>query len=93
MNVRYINPFIASVKNVFQMMVATDVNVGRPFIISPQAEPNADVSAVIGFRRRGRLRGVTISMDTATRRRSDSPHRVTERPPDFGDAIGELPTW
>lgn len=92
MDVRYINPFIASVKNVFQMMVATDVNVGRPFVISPQAEPNADVSAVIGLS--GDAVGcvvLTFSMDTAIKAAERfAGIELTERHPDFGDAIGEL---
>ena len=48
MDVRFINPFIGSVKNVFKTMLTTDIIVSKP-VIKEHDEANADVSAVIGL--------------------------------------------
>ena len=48
MDVRYINPFIASVKHVFKTMLATEVYVSKPLLKERDAA-FADVSAVIGL--------------------------------------------
>ncbi len=92
MDVRYINPFVKSIKNLFQTMLSTNVAFGRPFIPSPDDDWRTDVSGVIGFS--GDASGAVVlvfSMDTATKLASqfagttmDSDH------PDFSDAIGEL---
>lgn len=92
MDARYINPFVASVKNVFKTMLATELVVGKPFITPPSKEPDADVSAVIGLS--GDAVGCVVLsyvMETAVKAASrfagtdlDSKH------PDFADALGEL---
>jgi chemotaxis protein CheX len=48
MDVRYVNPFMAAVRNVFATMVHTEVTAGRPSL-RPQENRSADVSGVIGF--------------------------------------------
>jgi len=48
MDVRYINPFITSVQNVFKTSLATDVVISKP-LIKAVDEEFADVSAVLGL--------------------------------------------
>ena len=92
MDVRYINPFVKSIKNLFQTMLSTDVAFGRPFIPSPEDDWRTDVSGVIGFS--GDASGAVIlafSMDTATKLASQfAGDTMTAEHPDFADAIGEL---
>ncbi|HOW72435.1 MAG TPA: chemotaxis protein CheX [Phycisphaerae bacterium] len=92
MDARYINPFVASAKNVFKTMLAADVVIGKPFVIPSSKEPDADVSALIGLS--GDAVGcvvLTFPMATAVMVAGrfagvalDSMH------PDFCDALGEL---
>jgi len=92
MDVRFINPFIMAVKTVFQMMVATDIQVGKPTIIQSKSEPKTDVSAVIGLS--GDVVGcvvLTLPMQTATNAAGKfAGIEMTQDHPDFSDALGEL---
>lgn len=92
MDVRFINPFIASIKNVFSTMVATDIQIGKPFIVKASEEPGADVSSVIGLS--GDAVGCVVlglPMQTAINAASKfAGIEMTQDHPDFGDALGEL---
>lgn len=48
MDVRYINPFMRAIKNVFQTMLKLDVTLQKPHI-KTDGRASADVSGVIGF--------------------------------------------
>lgn len=91
MDVRYINPFIASVKNVFKTMLATEVMVSKP-LVKRQDEAFADVSAVIGLS--GDATGcVVLSFPRATAiaaARKFAGIEMSEAHEDFADALGEL---
>lgn len=93
MDVRYINPFIASAKKVFKTMVATDVTIGKPVILSADQVPHADVSAVIGLS--GDAVGcvvLTLPLPTAVNAAAkfSGIEDMTKDHPDFSDALGEL---
>ncbi|GMU22274.1 MAG: hypothetical protein AMXMBFR13_23610 [Phycisphaerae bacterium] len=92
MDVRYINPFIASVKSVFKTMVCTEIAIGKPAVLQPHHEPNRDVSAVIGLS--GDAVGcviLSLPMSTAVNAASKfAGVQMTPEHPDFGDALGEL---
>jgi chemotaxis protein CheX len=92
MDVRFINPFIASIKTVFKTMVATDIVVGKPYLIQAHEEQTADVSAVIGMS--GDVAGcvvLSLPMQTACNLASKfAGISLTREHPDFADALGEL---
>lgn len=92
MDVRFINPFIASTKTVFKTMVATDITIGKPYIIRANEEQSADVSAVIGMS--GDAVGcvvLSLPMETACNTASKfAGMPLTQGHPDFSDALGEL---
>lgn len=92
MDARYVNPFIASVKHVFQTMLGTAIKVGRPYIIQAHHEPGADISAVIGLS--GDAVGcvvLTFPMQTGLQAASQfAGMTLDERSPDLADALGEL---
>jgi CheY-specific phosphatase CheX len=48
MDVRFINPFIVAIKNIFSTMVRTEVTVGKPRVRTEELR-SADVSGVIGL--------------------------------------------
>ncbi len=91
MNVRYINPFIASICNVFETMCGAKVNIGKPVL---QTEPyeQTDVSAIIGFS--GDAAGsvaLCFSLDSASKIATIfAGADITPDHEDFGDALGEL---
>lgn len=91
MDVRLINPFVASVKDVFKTMLSTDVLISKP-ILKAGNESNADVSAVIGLS--GDAVGsvvLSFPMLTATRTASKfSGVDMGQRHENFADALGEL---
>ncbi len=91
MDVRFINPFIAAIKNVFSTMVKTDVTIGKP-MIRPGDHRSADVSGVIGLS--GDVAGaVVLSFPKEVACRLASAFAGTELTvddEDFTDAIGEL---
>ncbi len=92
MDVRFINPFILSIRKVFQTMLATDVRVGKPSIITTRKEATADVSAVIGLS--GDVVGcviLSLPMQTAVGAASKfAGIEMTKDHADFSDALGEL---
>ncbi len=92
MDVRFINPFIASTKTVFKTMVATDIVIGRPYVIQANEEQTADVSAVIGMS--GDAVGcVVLSLPMQTACNAAGKFAGVEMHgdhPDFSDALGEL---
>jgi len=91
MDVRYVNPFIASVRNVFKTMLATEVAVSKP-VIKDRDEGFADVSAVIGLS--GDATGcVVLSFPMGTAAAAASKFAgvtMTATHEDFSDALGEL---
>jgi len=91
MDVRYINPFIASIKNVFSTMVQTEVTIGKPALRSDH-DQSVDVSGVIGLS--GDITGAVVlgfSSEVACKIASTfAGIDMTLDHPDFTDAIGEL---
>jgi len=91
MDVRLINPFVSSVREVFKTMLKTDIIVSKP-ILKAINENNADVSAIIGLS--GDAVGsvvLSFPMLTATRAASKfSGVDMGHRHEDFADALGEL---
>jgi len=91
MDVRFINPFIYSVKNVFQTMLATEIIVGKPYL-KDHDEPGSDVSAIIGMS--GDAVGCVVlcfPMQTAVAAASKfAGMELNSQHEDFADALGEL---
>lgn len=91
MDVRFINPFLQSVKHVFATMLQTEVMVSKPVIKSVD-EHTADVSAVIGLS--GDAVGAVVlsfPMSTATKIATKfAGVELSVHHPDFCDALGEL---
>lgn len=91
MDVRYINPFIRAIKNVFTTMLKVDVNVQKPHI-KTDGRTGADVSGVIGFT--GDATGCVVlsfPKDVACKVASTfAGVAITLESPDLVDAIGEL---
>ena len=91
MDVKFINPFIAAIKNVFSTMVQVEVSVGKPQLRSDQIS-SADVSGVIGLS--GDVTGaVVLSFPEKVATRLASKFAGVEMEidhPDFADAVGEL---
>lgn len=91
MDVRYINPFITSVQEVFKTMLATDIMVSRPVVKSAD-EAGADVSAVIGLSGDA-IGSVVLSFPMLSAAKAASRFsgaEMTASHPDFADALGEL---
>lgn len=91
MDVQYINPFLISVKNVFDTMIGIPFTLGKPFI-KPDRRPLYDVSAIIGLS--GGVVGSVVcclseplAMGLAS---SLSGEEMTELSDDCIDAIGEI---
>ena len=91
MDVRYINPFIASIKEVFSTMAGVDVQVLKPMMKVEDSE-TIGVSGVIGFS--GDAAGACLlrfPTDVACKLASAfAGEEMSESDPDFADAIGEL---
>lgn len=91
MDVRYINPFIRAIKNVFSTMLKTEVAVQKPHV-KTDARASADVSGVIGFT--GDATGcVVLSFPKEVACNAASTFAglpITLESPDLVDAIGEL---
>lgn len=91
MDVRFINPFIHSITNVFETMVHAKVKVGKPFLKQDETT-EADVSGVIGFS--GEAAGcVVLSFPSEVACKAASSFagiEIDQNHPDFADAIGEL---
>ncbi|NOT00830.1 MAG: chemotaxis protein CheX [Phycisphaerales bacterium] len=91
MDVRYVNAFVGSIRNVFRTMLGIEVEFQRP-VVKSSIESRADVSAVIGFS--GDASGVVVlafGLDVATGTASKfAGAQLTLGHPDFADALGEL---
>ncbi len=91
MDVRLINPFVKSVKRVFETMVHVNMTVGKPFVKPDDCEPS-EVSGIIGFS--GDAAGcvvISFSKDVAVAAASKfAGMEIAADHPDFSDAIGEL---
>ncbi|HPD32654.1 MAG TPA: chemotaxis protein CheX [Phycisphaerae bacterium] len=92
MDVRYINPFILAVQNVFKTMLNVEVLVSKP-LIKTKESPTSDVSAIIGLS--GPVSGsVTLCFSKQVAVRVASTLAGTElsvyEPADLTDALGEL---
>ncbi len=89
MDVRFINPFINSVRQVFKTMAQLDITVDKPRM---KTNETADVCGVIGFS--GDAIGTVVlsfPRDVACKiATSFSGVEMTVDHPDFSDAIGEL---
>lgn len=91
MDVRFINPFVRSICNTFELMCKLKVAVGKP-TIKTDDNPSSDVSGVIGFSgdAAGSVVlhfGFNVAAKLATR---FAGLPITPEHPDFSDAIGEL---
>jgi chemotaxis protein CheX len=91
MDVRYINPFMRSIKNVFQTMLKMDVSMQKPHVKN-DGKASADVSGVIGFS--GDATGcVVLSFPREVACKVASMFAgmpITIDSPDMVDAVGEL---
>lgn len=91
MDVKYINPFITSVRNVFGTMLQLDVQFGKAQLRKEETHTH-DVSAIIGLS--GDVVGaVIVSFPKLAATRIASAFAgtdVTEADDDFADAVGEL---
>lgn len=91
MDVRYINPFIASVKTVFKTMLSADLMLSKP-VVRDKHDGSADVSAIIGLS--GDAVGcvaLCFPMQSATKIASTfAGVELDQNHEDFSDALGEL---
>ena len=91
MDVRYINPFLNSIRNVFNTMIKVPFNVGKPSVIQ-NATPIHDVSCIIELS--GAVFGcviINLSKPIALQLTSSLlGDEVTEFNEDCIDAIGEI---
>jgi len=91
MDVRYINPFVESVKHLFKTMLSSDIIVNKPFLKGADA-PRCDITAIIGFS--GDATGsAALCFTNAAAVSIASKFAMTELTvddPDFADALGEL---
>lgn len=91
MDVRFINPFMVSIHQVFKTMVNLEIQVLKP-TLKRKGETSADVSSVIGFS--GDAAGACVlcfSSEVACRLAGAfAGEEMTPQHPDFADALGEL---
>jgi chemotaxis protein CheX len=91
MDVRYINPFLTAVKDVFETMIEVSFTVGKPSLKKDNV-PSQEVSSIIGIS--GDVSGcvvVTLSKKTALQLASALlGDQIQELDDDCIDAIGEI---
>lgn len=91
MDVKYINPFMASVQNVFKTMLSLDVQFGKPSI-RQEPEVSHDVTGIIGLS--GDVVGAVILSFPKLSALKLASHfagaQLELNSEDFADAIGEL---
>ena len=91
MDVRYINPFLSSIKNVFDTMINVPFNIGKPKLKEDNT-PLYDISGIIGLS--GDVTGcvvINLSKDVALQLASSLLfEEQTEINADCTDAIGEV---
>jgi chemotaxis protein CheX len=91
MDVRYINPFLVAVQNVFNTMVKVPFKLGKPHL-KDEAIPLYEISGIIGLS--GGVTGsvvISLSKQIACQLASAlSGEAITELNDDCADAIGEI---
>ncbi|MFA5863111.1 MAG: chemotaxis protein CheX [Phycisphaerae bacterium] len=91
MDVRYVNPFMGAIKNVFKTMLKLDVQFGKPYLKTVE-QTSHDVSGIIGLS--GDVVGtVIVSFPRLSAVKIASTFAGTalgDTDEDFSDAIGEL---
>ena len=91
MDIRYINPFVKSIQNVFKTMLSAEVEFKKPHVMADE-EQRPDVSSIIGFS--GDATGsvvLSFSKDVAVKAAATFAGAAMEmHTEDFADAIGEL---
>ena len=91
MDVRFINPFVNAIQHVFKTMISVDTVIGKPFL-KTQEGLDTEVSAVIGLSGDA-VGSVVLCFPRATAVKfatAFSGEPMSVKPPDFGDALGEL---
>ncbi len=92
MDVRFINPFVKSIQNLFKMMLDMNVTYGKPFVPNSDNQSRPHVSAIIGFS--GDASGaVVLAMGKEVAVRIASKFSGIEMDldhVDFADAVGEI---
>ncbi len=91
MDVRFINPFVKAISNVYSTMLSDEVAFGKPVVKTPDSE-RPDVSAIIGFSCDASGAAILcfrkdVALKTAGR---FAGIELTLDHPDFADALGEL---
>lgn len=92
MDVRYINPFIEAVQNVFTTMLSTDTVIGKPFLKGPDDNGNTSFSVVIGLSG-GMIGMIAMCLPSRTALKLAGKFAGQEMDldhPDLADALGEL---
>ena len=90
-DVRYVNPFIGAVRNLFQTKLETDIVFSKPSLKEAH-EPSPDISAIIGFTG-GATGSVSLCFPQRTALRIAGKFAGAEIPadsPDLAGALGEL---
>jgi chemotaxis protein CheX len=91
MDIRYINPFLTAVKNVFETMIDVSFSVGKP-CLKKDGIPSHEVSSIIGIS--GDVTGsVVINLSEKTALQLASAllgDEVSQLDEDCVDAIGEI---
>ncbi len=91
MDIRYINPFMSAIQNVFKTMLSVEAVIGKPQVKKEVCQ-HADVSAIIGFS--GAVTGTIVlsfPADLACKIASSfAGLEVDLKHPDLTDALGEL---
>ncbi len=91
MDVRYINPFLTAVKDVFETMIDVSFSVGKP-CLKKDGIPSHEVSSIIGIS--GEVTGsVVINLSEKTALQLASVllgEQLSELDEDCVDAIGEI---
>ena len=92
MDVKYINPFLTSIRNVFDTMLQIPFEIGKPFLKEDSSPPRYDISGIIGLS--GTVTGcvvLNLSRELALQVASAlTGEELTEVDDDCTDAIGEI---
>ena len=92
MDVKYINPFLTSIRNVFDTMVQIPFTIGKPSLKEDKCPPRYEVSGIIGLS--GHVTGcVVLNLSEELAKQLASAlmgEEVTELDEDCIDAIGEI---
>ena len=91
MDVRFINPFIEAIQNVFTTMLSVDTIIGKPFLKENDCQ-DTEVSALIGLSGDA-VGSIVLCFAETTAIGVASGLAGEDIPadhPDFGDALGEM---